>query len=389
MMARSATRTLVSLILLVCLATTLKADPPWMKLVPFKRVESNPNQAYWITEENGPWLILATSFAGPGAQAQAQELVQELRSEYKLPAYLHKREFDFSKPVQGLGLNKYGGPKMMRHNKDNEFEEYAVLVGNYLSVEDPQGQKDLEKVKYARPDCLDIYTERGKHTTQRFIGIRELQRRLSRDDKDKGPMRKAFMVRNPLVPKEYFVSSGLDPLVLKMNKGVEHSLLDCPGPYTVKVATFRGETHFAGEDLEDEDRGFSLIPLPKRDEPSKLELAADMAHRLTVKLRAQGVEAYEFHDRFESIVTVGSFQTVGTPRQDGKTEINPAVHRVMQAYGAHRTDPGKFSNEDGTQFGAGLRPRTLDKIPFDIQPLPVKVPRQSVGDQYANRPYGP
>ena len=35
---------------------------------------------------------------------------------------------------------------------------------------------------------------------------------------------------------------GVDTFVAKMNEGVEHSLLDCPGRQTIQVATFRGKT---------------------------------------------------------------------------------------------------------------------------------------------------
>ena len=58
----------------------------------------------------------------------------------------------------------------------------------------------------------------------------------------RGPMGRAFFTRNPLLPREYFVPKGVDDFVAKMNQGVEHSLLDCPGRYTVQVATFRGKT---------------------------------------------------------------------------------------------------------------------------------------------------
>ena len=110
----------------------------------------------------------------------------------------------------------------------------------------------------------------------------------------------------------------------------------------------------------------------------KLELAADKAHRLTSALRARGVDAYEFHDRTESIVTVGSFDSVGEPRADGKIEIHPTVHKIMQMYGASRRQlPGV-----GT---LGLQPRTLAGITFDVQPVPVEVPRRSIAADYARR----
>jgi hypothetical protein len=68
------------------------------------------------------------------------------------------------------------------------------------------------------------------------------------------------------------------------------------------------------------------------------------------------------------------------PRADGKTEINPAMHRIMQEFG-----PIKRNLPDGTQ---GLQARTekvkgyQGGIPFDPQPWPVQVPRQTVGAAY-------
>ena len=51
----------------------------------------------------------------------------------------------------------------------------------------------------------------------------------------------AFITTNPLLPADYYAPrKGIDELVLRMNKGVTHSLLDCPGKYTVQVAHFMG-----------------------------------------------------------------------------------------------------------------------------------------------------
>jgi hypothetical protein len=109
--------------------------------------------------------------------------------------------------------------------------------------------------------------------------------------------------------------------------------------------------------------------------PSKLEAAAAKAHELTMLLRRKGEEAYEFHDRYESIVTIGSFDSVGTPRQDGRTEINPRIHRIMQQYAAKREQlPGQAS--------IGLVPRSEGNIPLDVQPMPVEVPRPSIASAY-------
>ncbi|MFI4874624.1 MAG: hypothetical protein ACIALR_04775, partial [Blastopirellula sp. JB062] len=105
---------------------------------------------------------------------------------------------------------------------------------------------------------------------------------------------------------------------------------------------------------------------------SRLAIAAEKAERLTAKLRKQGVPAYVFHDRSESMVTVGSFDSVGTELGNGKLEINPQINRIINDF---RATP-----EPGT---VGFVPKTIDGVPFDVQPVPVTVPRRSVGGEYA------
>jgi hypothetical protein len=176
----------------------------------------------------------------------------------------------------------------------------------------------------------------------------------------------AFITRNPLLPEEYFHAKGLDPFLVEINEPLEFSLLNNPGTYTVRIATFRGvDTMKPAE--------FERLTTDSRTN-SKLDVAAIKATKLCAALRSRGVEAYEFHDRTESIVTVGSFQDYGSPRSDGKTEINPAMHRIMQEYGPIET---RLAN--GT---IGLQARMLDGIPYDPQPWPVEVPRQTIGAAY-------
>jgi len=369
---------LTGLLATICITGSASATPPWKRLIPFKKVAADPDRTYWITQDDGPWNILATSFAGPGAEEQARDLVLELRRRYKFPAFMHRRHYDYTQPVIGNGLNRYGGPKRMRYAKATQFDEIAVLVGNFSSFDAPGAQEDLDKIKVVKPDCLDISGNQGKKTTQRFVGLRELQRLLHVDPakRELGPMRRAFIVRNPLIPKEFFVSQGLEKFVLDMNRPVKHSLLKNPSRFTVRVASFQGETFFQGEDKDaGSGDGSGLFGFGSRDKTSKLEMAADQAHRLTEALRDRGIEAYEFHDRCESIVTIGSFESSGTPRQDGRTEINPAIYKIIQTYGASRGDlPG--------QARQAVRPRSLEGINFDAQPMIIKVPKASIGSDY-------
>ncbi len=348
------------------------AAPPWDALIPFQKIDADPKDPYWLTDEHGPWLILAASFAGEGADSQAHDLAIELRKKFKLHAYVDKRRFDLSGTEQGLGIDRYGRPKQMRHRQASVFDEYAVLVGNFESVDDHRAEKALDKVKHISPETLRIGPD--KSSTQRFAGLRQIYG-LVNTDPDKrsmGPMRNAFITVNPRLPREYFAPKGLDPLVVEMNKNVEHSLLDCPGRYTVKVATFRGKVAWNVESDLYRKVADSTVS-------DKLEVAALKAHKVTEALRERGIEAYEFHDRNESIVTVGAFNSVGTPRADGKIEIDPYVHQVMQAFAAVPKDV----EVERVNVPSAMLPRVVAGVALDVQPVPVVVPHVSIATDYA------
>ena len=88
-------------------------------------------------------------------------------------------------------------------------------------------------------------------------------------------------------------------------------------------------------------------------------------------LRTKGYEAFEFHDRHTSIVTVGSFDSVGTPRSDGKTEIDPQVHKLIETFSA----PLVGATGQAPSRGEA---RQIVNLPFDSQALPVEVPQSNL-----------
>lgn len=362
----------------VCLAVgaPLRAEPPWQRMAVFRRVDADPEKSYPLTDLSGPWLILVKTFVGENAQEHATQLVLELRSRYKLKAYTHEMDFDFTAPVKGLGVDKYGAPKRMKHRRSVDGEEIGVLVGDFSAVDDTAAQEALKRLKYAKPKCLEQTEE--ETASSPLSGLRQMQQAVLADGnpkKLKGPMGHAFLVTNPLLPREYYVPDGPDRLVIEMNQGVEYSLLGCPGRYTVQVATFNGRVVVDQKKIRELEAEGEQITAD-----SRLAEAADSAHRLTLALRKQGVEAYEFHDRYSSLVTVGSFDSVGSPRADGKTEINPEIFAIMKRYGA-----GAQASNTGTR--GMIRTKSLDGIPFDAQPMPVEVPRSSLGSAY-ERPVG-
>jgi len=137
--------------------------------------------------------------------------------------------------------------------------------------------------------------------------------------------------------------------------------------------------HFTGRVVIDQ-REIAAVESGKQMK-SKLVEAGEKAERLTKALRLNGYDAYQFHDRYASIVTVGAFDSVGAPRADGKIEINPKMHAVMKIFAAEQaTLPG--------QPGGTLEPKIFVGIPFDLQPIPVQVPRRSISRDYSRNAVG-
>ncbi len=355
---------LTAVIVLVVAAST-NAAAPWDVIVPMKKVEANPSSMYPIAQSNGPWVIMATTFQGDKAAAQAQQLALELRSKYHVPAYTYEKTFDFSQKVQGRGVDAYGRP-VVGHYRESEIKEYAVLVGDYETIDDPTAQKVLKQLKTMQPDCLK--SEQAKETQS--LGSFWQTFKAASANKDKGPMAHAMVVTNPLLPKEYFAAKGVDKFVLDMNKGVSHSLLDCKGRYSVKVATFTGAVLIDQSKIREVEKGDKTLE-------SRLADAADKAHTLTEALRKKGYDAYEFHDRQSSIVCVGSFDAVGTPRDDGKIEIDPKIKAIIDNFG-----PTPSVKAEALAAGQALKPRHLAGIPLDIQPIPVEIPKRSISADY-------
>jgi hypothetical protein len=374
---------------------------------------------YSLTQENGPWLIVAASFSGEGAEEQAQQLADELRSQYRMAAYIHQMNFKQGDGAPGRGLDEYGAHIRRRYQRGEEVREIAVMVGDFPSIEDPNAQKALDDIKTMQPKALAVDADK---TAQSMAKVRQFEEAILKKvgkTRNRGPMGQAFLTRNPLLPREFFVPKGVDPFVAKMNSGVEHSLLDCPGRYTIRIATFRGKTMLqTSANLPPEQQSF--WNRKKVDEDNPLIEAAENAHLLTEELRSHGWEAYEFHDRTESVVTIGSFDQVAQQLPDGRVLAAPNVERIVKTFGAAYDTPAdplsgigndvtnqrlveqqeqqvklQLSTQQGQVVpglnpkhvkilkGSGKRARVERIIPIDVNPEAMEVPKRSISSAYA------
>ena len=404
---------LTALGLLASASQSASAQGFLKRFIPVKKVEAKAEGDYSLAQSNGPWMVMASTFSGEGAEAQARDLVLEFRQRFNLPAYAHAMQFDLSKDQVGRGIDKYGAPVRMRYRKGDRLQEWAVLVGDFPSIDDPQAQELLKTIKTLQPQALDP-NARGGESAQSLGKVRNMQRLFVKRlgaNKQLGPMRTAFMARNPLLPQEYFVPKGVDKFVEKMNRGLPHSLLDNKKRYTVKVATFSGQAVLQGAKNAPRDNR-------RRNQRSALERAVDDAEMLVEELRKANYEAYSFHDRNESIVTIGGFDQPVNKAANGQLVPTREVARIFQTFGARYNTPSdplevqdvplevqaeaeqrlksfqqRFSGKHG-QIATGLEPKfarippgskNARVVPFDVHPEVVEVPKKSVSASFAWR----
>ena len=329
-----------------------------LKLFRSKKVDASADKDYLLTEVEGPWLILAETFTGPSAKQRAQQLVLELRRDFELPAWYYKEKFDFSRPDVGLGPNQ----KPLKYANPASYDAYAVMVGEFDSVDHPMVDQTLKKVKKINPQTFQTVTpesEVGAMSTIRRMHNQLNDLLKSENRETRGPMFNAFVTRNPLLPDSFTKSPEVDSFVRKLNQGVEYSLLKNDGKFTVVVRTFEGlATTVIGGQIKHDLK-------PSKD---RLDASMDLANQMVTALREQGVDAYEYHDRTKSIVTIGSFDSLGYEGPNG-FQYAPEIQRIMKEYaGTQRT--GKDTAGNIVSYTHGI-----NKIPYDVAPYPIAVPK--------------
>ena len=309
-----------------------------------KRVDADSKKVYRLEEKNGPWMIMVKRFGGDNAEENAKKLVYELRNRYKLNAYLFDKEFKFNVAdgMKATEKRQYTQEKYVKRIT----HEYAVLVGDFQSTDDKDYKEALKKIKTSFPDCL-------KSEIIPVGGVAQ------------SPLANAIGTPNPLLPPDFMNPKGyVDSFVERLNSDKKYSLLNNPGRFTVRVATFTGET------IIEQDKVQQILSSKVNKADGKtLEKAAINASNLCTALRKQGVEAYEFHDRYSSIVAVGNFNEVGTMGPQGMVELIPEIAKIFETYKGVYRQPTK---ENMLPY----MPKSLAGIEFDLQPTVIMVPKR-------------
>jgi hypothetical protein len=329
-------------------------------------IEAVRGKNYSLTKQHGPWMIMVASFRdvpkdrrqeGLSAEEAALELVYELRAK-GIPAYTYSQDAKVEKidTVDRLGRDD---ERVFAAQRDM----ICVLAGNYKVIDDQ--------------DASPLLRAEAKKAVETLEWVKKFQPKFMTSEKSgaivrqtpgrKGPLSGAFLTINPLLKPEEIASRKPDALMLKLNNSSNYPLVQCTGKFTVQVATFSGKkvTPIGNSAYRNNEAKFDQNLADKSS--YSLNRAGEDAEQLATTLRQKGFEAYVYHDHYQSIVTVGNFNTPNDQR----------AASIIQNFGAK-------THFDSTQ-GREVLVAEVVKLPgtsgegvawvLDPQPQVVAVPR--------------
>jgi hypothetical protein len=278
-------------------------------------IEAVKGKHYKLTKRHGPWMIMVASFSQPpedrrgegmSAEEAAQELVYELRCHH-IPAYVFRQE-EVEEQIKVPGRRTITRTAKIR----NWTGGICVLAGNYPASNDKTAQQTLKFIKKFDPQFLSDVESVGEISPGHVVKRSKSGGLFNTTPDRPRPLSGAFMTTNPLLTDEDLALRRRDPMILKLNSGSEYSLLTNKGRYSVVVATFQGRD-FTQLSNQVADHQFSLdSPLSEAGERA-WELCSALRHARSIGYDRE-FEAYVYHDRYSSIVTVGSFDSKDDPR---------------------------------------------------------------------------
>ncbi len=356
----------------------LTAACSWLtpREVEARRIEAVKGKHYPLTKQHGPWMIMVASLAEPPPELKvkgispheaAEQLVYELRRK-GIPAYTYRQKA--AKDAVET-IDRFGRARRRRYTARQD--RICVIAGNYNSVKDRTGQQTLAYIKTVYPKSW----ERS--------GV------YRRTPGRPGPLSGAFMSINPKLSPDEVTSRQHDPLLLKLNAGSEYSLLRNRGQYSLVIATFYGKaaTKIGEDKIRKAEATFKVGGSLNEAGENARQLATllrspDLAERLgndylNQFTHGKGFEAYDYHDHYRSVVTVGSFET----------QTDPGIRALVELFGAkvkrnsvtgqdvltaeYISIPG-LSRRPNLPFFSSSQNASVKSFVFDPKPQLMKVP---------------
>lgn len=331
---------------------------------PVAAIEAVRGKDYQLTTKHGPWMIMVSSFRdihdpsrkdeGLTALEAARELVYELRAN-KIPAYMYAQNGEVANIDT---VDRLGRPEQRVYAAQRDM--ICVLAGNYESADDKNAKDTLKYIKAFYPKFLK---QEGNGGVFRLSPGRQ------------GPLAGAFLTINPMLKPNEVMARKPDDVVLALNSGIEHALVsaDRNSKYTLVISTMTGRSvtphgisKFRNREEEFDQSLLRSTDATKHNGQQGMNDIGEAAMQLTRALRAQGVEAYVYHDRFKSIVTVGGFTAPDDPRIAPLYEKYCAKSQTDKATGVAALIPETYALDirGGRQIWS-----------FDASPRLIPIPR--------------
>jgi hypothetical protein len=335
------------------------------------QIEAIHGKHYSLTKRHGPWMIMVASFNPPpdlektegmSPMQAAEELVYELRRK-GIPSYIYEQGAE-----EGTLTTVDRRTQEERKAKTRNWAGgICVLAGNYASSNDPVAQRTLKYVKTFKPQFLRDVAAEAQTGPGEKIQRSQSGGVFHTTPYRPGPLSGAFMTTNPKLTDEDLALRKRDPFILRLNTGSDYTLMQNPAKYTVVVATFQGHSEIYSEGTEKKVRPISTA----------LGDAAERAWELCTALRHaksygydRDYEAWVFHDRFSSIVTVGSFDSKDDPR------IIPTQNLFGAKVAAVHADGSPSLGAEAFAIPRKATPsETVKTWIFDPFPQVIEVPR--------------
>jgi hypothetical protein len=267
------------------------------------------NAAYAVTQEAGPWMICVGSYLGESAPELAYQFCTHLRQK-NLPAYVYNRGNAERKKLQDeLDRQQKAMPGVPRRRKlaHPEEEQFAVLLGGFQDVD--TANKQLQNVrKWALPDIKLKSGKPAYDTYDYYEPTKDKKFELKRYPVN--PFQTAFVVPNPTIPPQRKPVATVDPIWKSLNANEPRSLYKNPKKWTLAVQEFRGA--YAIQTASTNGGFLEKIGLGDHA-GQRLDNAARMADQVCDLFKKLGFKSYVLHTRYNSLVTVGEFDSPSDP----------------------------------------------------------------------------
>lgn len=294
------------------------------------QIEAVKGKQYKLTKQHGPWMIMVATLSEPPAEYKTQgitpaeaadQLVYELRQK-GIPAYVfsHNDVIDELRTTDRLG-------RVRNQSYVAQRGSISVLAGNYKHSEDPVAAKTLEFIKAKKlkpnqevfePKLLAKEKAHGGYTKQYLSGA------VARTTPGRPtPLSGAFLTINPLLSPQEVSQREVDPLLVKLNSESEYSLARNQKKYTLVVASFYGQAQTKlGRKAEEkaaldfkvssalDDGGLNALQLCQALRNGKYAVPSNHPRS---EPTFKKFDAYVFHDRNRSLVTIGGFDSADDP----------------------------------------------------------------------------